>query len=196
MIIPLTNLSININDALEYYNTLRNEHMDLHWYYTKDHNEPGIIDPKNNLGKMNGWGIQTVYSDLTFPYHGDADPHDEGPEFFKPTKLVFGWAEKILSLLKQPYRSFLLVYPSGDYLGPYDPCPPPHFRFYIPIVSNDNAWLINTDTQERFLLEPGTVYLNTMEGFTELRNDGNSDMVYMQVDSPFQYLQSILDKYK
>jgi len=195
MITPI-NIKFNLDEAIDYYNNLTTNHQDLHWYYTKDHNEPGIIDPKNYLGKMHGWGLQTIYSDPTFPYHSDADPHDEGPEYFKPTKLLFGWAEQILSLLKQPYRSFLLVYPSGDYLGPYNPCPPPHFRLFIPIISNNNAWLINSDTKEKYLLTPGTVYLNTLENFTALRNDGDSDMVYMQVDSPTCYLPEILEKYK
>ena len=194
MILPI-NLEINLDEAIEYYNTLTENYQHLHWYYTKDHNEPSMIAAKNNLGKMHGWGLQTIYNDLTFPYHGDLDPHDEGPTYFKDTELVFGWSKKIMSLLKQPYRSFLLVYPSGDYLGPYDSTPPPHFRLYIPIISNDNAWLINSNTKEKYLLKPGVVYLNTFKNFTELRNDGDSDMVYMEVNSPICYLSEILEKY-
>jgi hypothetical protein len=197
MIIPLTKLKYDLNQAIDYYNTLVSDHEDLHWYYTRDHNDPSVIDPKNNLGKMNGWGLQTIYNDLKFPYHGDIDPHDEGPEYFKDTELVFGWGKEIIENFEQHYRSFLLVWPPGECLGKWTRTADPHFRMYIPILSNNQAYMIShTDPVTKVLLMPGTVYLNTMNTHTELRNDGNTDLVFLQVNSPNKFLEKTLNKFR
>jgi len=197
MIITLTKLNFNVEHAIDYYKTLLSQHDDLHWYYTQDHNNPNVIDPKNKLDAMHGWGLQTIYSDLSFPYHCDLDPHNEGPQYFKNTKLVFGWAKSMLDAVEQPYRSFVFVYPSGDYLGKFLSTPPPHFRIYMPIISNEQSWLIShTDPVTKVLLVPGSVYLNTLDVDTEIRNDGTSDLVFLETNSPIEHLEQILIKFK
>lgn len=197
MIIPLTNIPYKVDEAVEYYEELLKNYQHLHWYYTKDHNNPDIIDPKNNLGKMNGWGLQTIYNDLKFTHHCDLDPHDEGPKYFKDTELVFGWGKEMMYLFEERFRSLLFVYPPGDYLGKWNPPPPPHFRMFIPILSNDQSWLIShTDPLTKVLLTPGTVYLNTMNSYSELRNDGDTDLVFLQINSPIKFLEQTLRKFK
>ena len=183
------NIRYDINEALEYYHTLSTEFIDKRWLYTKDHNEPSVIDPKNKLDKMYGWGIQTIYKDIDFKYHCDLDPHNEGPIYFNDTVLAFGFVKRIMNLLKDPYRTFLFVYPSGNYLGPWFPTPPKHFRIYIPIISNPDAYLItHHNPGVKVPLVPGTMLLNTMDSLSELRNDGSTDLVHIEICSPYEYL--------
>jgi hypothetical protein len=193
MIIPLTNITYDVEDALEYYTELETNYSKYHWYYTKDHNEPSVIDPKNKLDKMHGWGIQTIYKDINFKYHCDLDPHNEGPEYFMDTELAFGFVKNVMNLFKDSYRTFLLVYPSGNYLGPWLPTPPKHFRIYIPILSNDDAYIITHNKPGvKVPFIPGTMLLNTMESLSELRNDGDSDLVFLELNRPYQYLEHML----
>ena len=103
------NLTYNKFDAITYYKKLQNNFKHLHWHYTKDHCDPSGIGTKNHMKNVHGWGLQTIYSDTTFPYHCDIDPHDEGPEYFKDTDLVFGFFKEIKDKFVNPYRSLQII---------------------------------------------------------------------------------------
>lgn len=195
MIVTLDNISFNKEEVLDYYKTLNEKFMHLHWYYAKDHNDPECIDSLNRLDKMHGWGLQTVLEDTNLPYHNDVDPHDEDYTHFKNTPLVFGFAERLLKFFKNPYRTFLTVYPSDQGLAPHSTSGPRHFKILVPIVSNSHANLLIVDNGEekRIPIKEGSVYLNHTSSYTGLSNDGDTDLVFIQLNSPYENLDYTLN---
>ena len=147
-------LKYNIADAVEYFNKLDTDFQHLHWFYRKHHNEPAVIEAKNNMDNVQGWGLQTIYADPSFPYHCDIDPHNEGPEYFKDTDLTFGFYKRAKELFKDPYRSFLMTFPAGHHIGKWLPTPPLHGKIFIPIKSNNSTVMISyqnkTQTKNTF----------------------------------------------
>jgi len=184
----------DIQEALDYYNTLSRNYQHLHWDYTKDHNEPTIIDPKNKLSKMHGWGLHTIYSDPTFPYHCDLDPHDEGPEWFRNTELVFGFVEKVFNFFPNAYRSCLYVHPPGTHIGRWKPAGPPHGKVVIPILSNDACFYVSHD-DPTFRVNPkvGTIYLIETDVDTEIINYGLSDQAAIVFNAPVNTFNFMLN---
>lgn len=184
MIIPL-NIKYDIAEALAYYNDLQDNHQSMHWDYTKDHNEPAAIDKKNNLSTMHGWGLHTIYNDPKFRYHCDLDPHDEGPEWFRHTELVFGFAEKVFNFFPKAYRSCLYVHPPGTHIGQWKPAGPPHGKVIIPIETNPDAFLVShEDPIVKVSPQLGTIYLIDTDAYTEVINNGTTDQTSIVFNAP------------
>jgi hypothetical protein len=171
-------INFNIGEALEYHKILTQNYQHLHWWYEKDHNDPLMIDPKNDMDIVHGWGLQTIYNDLTFPYHCDLDPHNEGPEYFKDTELVFGFFKKFKDRFSLPYRSFLLTFPPSKYIGKWIPAKPPHGKIIAPLYTNEESKVISfrPEGEMSITLEAGKIYLLETEHYAEFRNDGSSDL--------------------
>ncbi len=188
------NLKFNLDDALEYYNILKKDLNHLSWVYREHHNEPAMIDPKNNMDDVKGWGLQTIYDDPSFPYHCDLDPHDDGPEYFKDTPMVFGFFKRFIDMLKQPYRSFLFVWPSGQYIGKWMSHDPPHVFVALILQSNKDCYAYSYQSEEKVPLETGDVYLvDTTQYAAELRNDGEQDFIFIVTSVPVEYKQELID---
>ena len=189
------NLKYNIQDAVEYFNILKTDFNYLHWDYLKHHNHPIFIDAKNTIDSVNGWGLQTIYNDPTFPYHPDLDPHDEGPEYFKDTPMVFGFFKKLKDLLKQPFRSFLFNYPPNQKLGKWQASDPAHVSIIIPIIVNQDVCLIsNQEKIQTVVLEEGNVYLlDTTKYPAEFQNNSQEEITIIIISVLTEYKQEVLD---
>jgi len=189
------NLKYNADEAFEYFNTLKTNFSHLHWNYLEHHNEPTFIDPKNTIDDINGWGLQTIYDDPTFPYHPDLDPHDEGPEYFKDTPMVFGFFKRLKNLLKQPFRSFLISYPPNQKIGKWQSHLPKHVTIIIPIITNDKVCLIsNQENTQTFILEKNNIYLlDTTKYPAEFQNNSQETVTIMIASVLLEYKQEILD---
>jgi hypothetical protein len=190
------NISYDTTEAYAYYKTLCRDFKHLHWSYTRDHNNPKFIDAKNKLDSMNGWGLQTIYSDSKFPYHCDLDPHDEGPEYFKSTELVFGFSEKLLNFFPRPYRSFLFVHPPNTHIDKWLPSGPPHGKVIIPISTGPKTLLISHDSPPTKIIPvPGIIYLVETDVYTEIINEGSEDDVFLVFNIPvstFNYIKNVV----
>jgi len=177
----------DVDYAVQYYNELTLSKQQLHWHWYNDHPDHDMVDPKNNILDMHGWGLQTIYKDKQFPYHIDIDPHDDGPELFTDTELVFGFAKQLLSMYPSGYRPFLLVLPPGNFVDKWKPPPssPVHDMMFVPIISNNKCTLMShTIPVIQYQLVPGTTVLATTNADTELRNDGDTDLVFILFNLP------------
>ena len=190
-----TNILFDSTEALNYFNSLKNDFQSLSWNFDRDHPAPQIIDPSNRVTGHNGWGIQTT-GDVNLPYFIDVDPHDQHPSEFKNTPLVFGFAEKVLSVFDEPFRSFLLCLPPGFHIPQYPvpPAGPAHFRVILPIVMNGGFSVVTDDApSDRIEFKVGQVYLlETDESSYEIKNQGTSEEVLLVFQVPLNYL----DKFK
>jgi hypothetical protein len=174
------NLTYNVFDAIEYYKKLQNNFKQLHWHYTKDHCDPRGIGTKNHMDNVHGWGLQTVYADITFPYHCDIDPHDEGPEYFKDTELVFGFFKEIKAKFVNPYRSFLMTFPAHHNIGRWLPGGPPHGKVFIPIITNSQATITDLTNNQTVILKEGNVYMFDMTtNYGEFKNEGDTAITFI-----------------
>jgi hypothetical protein len=182
--IKILDITFDPEDATSYLNTLDADYQHYHWEYVKHHPDPRGLGDNNCLKSMHAYGLQTVYEDTTFPYHCDIDPHDEGPEYFKDTELVFGFFKDIKDKFKNVYRAFVMTLPPDNFIGKWTVGPRVHSKIFIPIVTNGTAWLrYFTDGQEyRVIPELGKVYQIDMamnENYAEIINDGDSDITFI-----------------
>jgi hypothetical protein len=142
---------------------------------------------------VHGWGLQTIYADLSFPYHGDIDPHDEGPEYFKDTEMVFGFFKAIKDKFEQPYRSFLLTFPPKHYIGKWTPSGPPHGKIFIPIITNNNTVIVDLTNDRQVLFELGKIYLFDMtSSYGEFKNDGETGITFITFNIPQNSIKQTL----
>jgi hypothetical protein len=145
------------------------------------------------MDNVSGWGLQTIYADLRFPYHCDIDPHDEGPEYFKDTELVFGFFKDIKDKFVDPYRSFLMTFPAKHKIGKWLPGGPPHGKVFIPIVTNDSTTITDLTNDQTVVLEVGKSYMFDMTtNYGELKNDGDSDITFITFNVPEKTFNHVL----
>lgn len=189
------NLKYNIEEAKEYLSILGRDYMHLHWNYRKDHNDPGSIDPKNFMDDVHGWGLQTIYDDPDFPYHCDIDPHNEEHMFFKDTPMVFGFFERLKSKFENPYRAFLMHFPSHHYIGKWLPTIPLHGKIFLPISTNKECFFVSyADKSNPVLFEEGNIYLFDMtEHYGEFHNNGDTEISFITFNVPKETFPNILN---
>lgn len=186
------NLSFDVNEALAYYETLNNDYKHLHWFYLKDHNDPKFIDPKNKMDDMNGWGLQTIYNDMSFPYHCDLDPHNEGPKYFKSTPLVFGFAERLLNFFPSPYRTCLYIHTPTTHINKWMPGGPKHVKVILPLRTNSKSLLTShTMPVTEVHPVPGKVYLVKPTNPIEVINLGETDDIFIVFNVPEERLSDV-----
>lgn len=189
-----TNIHFDPIEAYEYYQILCRDFKHLHWGYLKDHNDPKFTDPKNKIDDMNGWGLQTIYNDPLFPYHCDLDPHDEGPIFFKPTPLIFGFAERLLALFQSPYRACLYVHPPKSHIDKWMAGGPPHGKIVVPISTNASTLLTSHNLPPTKIVPlPGNIYLVETNVEAEIINNGLQDDVFISFNVPIDTFSAVLD---
>lgn len=188
------NVTYDPQEALEYFEGLQQHYSNMSWDLVKDHNDPDVIDPKNNLHNIYGWGLQTIFNDLDFPFHSDIDPHNEGPDSFKNTKLVHGFAEKVLSTFNKPFRSFLMSFPPGSYIGPRFPHNPRHVEIIVPIITNSKFKFKMGNEQEQVYdnIEPGTMLMIDFPYKVSHYNEGDSNVVGIIFKVLYEYKDEIL----
>lgn len=184
------NLHYDTNEALFYYQELKNNFSNLKWVYFDDHNNLSVIEAKNSMNKTAGWGLQTIYDDPDFPYHCDLDPHDEGPEYFKDTKMVFGFFEKTKKLFPEMFRSFLFVFQPKEYIGKWIPTLPEHDKIFIPINCNSDTKLISHGKETIIkTLRAGQILLLETKHYAEFRNDGDTESSFITFNVPVCHRQ-------
>lgn len=175
------------HDALRYFTILHKNYTRYLWNYVKDHNDPRSLGEHFSLKTMTGFGLQTIYSDPTFPYHCDIDPHDEGPEYFKDTPLVFGFFKDMKEKFPNVYRSFLMNFQPGDYIGKYTAGANPHTRIFIPIITNGTSWLHSySDSRYSVVPEVGKIYAVDMfdrDTYISINNEGSSPISFIMFSS-------------
>jgi hypothetical protein len=187
------NITYNISDAVDYFEILKSDFQKLHWKYREHHCDPRGIEDKNVMDNIHGWGLQTIYADPMFPYHCDIDPHDEGPEYFKDTALVFGFFKELKNKFLKPYRSFLMTFPPKHYIGKWLPGGPPHGKVFIPIVTNNKTAIIDLTNNQIVPFKLGKIYMFDMTtDYGEFKNDGDTEITFITFNIPADTFHHIL----
>jgi hypothetical protein len=115
----LTNLNftVDIDELRDYYHTLKDQHSDLNWSWSKcgsdiidQWRDAAHSDPANLL--THGWAIQSNLKDLSLPCPPWNISKHEIVEY-RNTKLAFGIIEKLQSAIPYGYRWAVSVQPSG-----------------------------------------------------------------------------------
>ena len=184
--IKVHNSTYDVDAAIDYFKILKNSFEHYHWYFVKHHNDPRGIGDNLILDATHGYGLQTIYNDLTFPYHMDIDPHDEGPEYFKDTELVFGFFKDVKAQFSNVYRSFLLTIPPGNGIPKWSGGNTLHSKIIIPIETNDSQWLhYYSDTVDKVSPELGKIYqIDMVKIYAGLINNGDTDISFIVFNIP------------
>lgn len=197
-------LTFDPNNAYRYLSLLKKNYNHLHWHYEKNHNDYRAIysndhmqdTTKNNMLSVHGWGLQTIYNDPLFPYHCDIDPHDEGPEYFKDTPLVFGFFQDVKKHFDDIFRSFVMCFPAGSHIGKWKTqSGTEHVKVFLPIISNSGSFIYSYNNKiQKVCLNEGNIFvLDNSENFGELRNDGEDEISFITFNAPKKFLSKILE---
>jgi len=100
----LDNVEFNFDELVDYYHDLKNHHQDMKW-------EP---PPGEFADLICSWAIQTKMKNPDLPcdpYHlPDTVTEDYNSDFNSPTKLVFGFAKKIIETFSDIKQTVITVH--------------------------------------------------------------------------------------
>jgi len=184
----LDNVEFNFDELVDYYHDLKNHHQDMKW-------EP---PPGEFADLICSWAIQTKMKNPDLPcdpYHlPDTVTEDYNSDFNSPTKLVFGFAKKIIETFSDIKQTVITVhYP--DTILPWhidtEEYLEDHYKIHIPIETNTQSYFRYRD--EQFVLQTGHVYLvNTgIEHSTE--NRGLTERAHLIFKVPVRYISELLN---
>lgn len=185
-LLELDNIKFNFNELLEYYDTVKNNFEYLKWII------PEIPDHEISKG-LYGYAILTNKENIDEPVDPPGTRKDKKryEPLIKHTKIVFGFAERLLE--KIPYQEELVItgHPSGVGI-PTHVDKDEHLRIHFPIISNKNSeFIINGNT---YILEPGKVYIvNTKRSHTTL-NNGDDDRVHLHFKIPIGRIKELINQ--
>jgi hypothetical protein len=116
--------------------------------------------------------------------------------YFKPTPLVFGFAERLLSIFPDPYRACLYVHAPTTHINRWEPGGPKHGKIVVPIKTNSKS-LITCHTTPIVQVNPklGIIYFIKPTHPLETINLGDADDVFIVFNIPEEHFE-IVDNLK
>ena len=170
-IIPLDN-EFNLNELLEYYNTLERDYQHLKWTFKNDVED---ADKGHKHDGIFGWGIQSNLNDLSKPCP-PYDIHKERTDVYRDTELVFGFAKKIIDYFPGVRQLGIAGHPHGvEILQHKDN--DEFYKIHIPIITNDEAYFVFGD--DNYVMKPGKMYFVETEIMHGTVNNGLTPRVHM-----------------
>lgn len=170
-IIPL-DVEFDLNELIDYYDTLERDYQRLKWTF-KDDVEDADKGHKHN--GIFGWGIQSNLTDLNKPCP-PYDIHKERTKIYRDTDLVFGFAKKIIDFFPEVRQLGIAGHPHGvEIMQHVDN--DEYYKIHIPIISNPQAYFTFSDT--KYVMEPGRMYFVETEIMHGTVNDGDNTRVHM-----------------
>lgn len=179
LITRLDNFKFNPQELVDYYNQLEVNYQDMKWAVA-DHNIQ-IDSAEHNAGGFYNWAIQTDLKDSSKPCPAyeiglDKSQVDILARYAKPTKLIFGFAEKLLSRFLDASQTLVVVHPPGCRLG-FHIDTGDYVKIHIPIKTNNES--IFEYENESFKMEVGYAYMARVDVPHATNNLGNSDRVHL-----------------
>jgi len=181
-ILTKLNFSVDINELLDYYNTLDTQYQQLDWSWlkcgdtiVKQWRDAAYVDPANLL--THGWAIQSNLKDITLPCPPWNISTLETVEY-RNTELAFGIIERLQTAIPYGYRWAVSVQPPGGKVSLHsdqeDEC-----TVWIPIYTEGVAiTFVTPEKNIGYCLDSdGSAYLldTTVPHFTY--NDSKQDRV-------------------
>lgn len=172
------NISIDINKAQDYYNTLVREYHHKKWEY--------LLGDKT----ISGWSLHILHGVTgNFGFY-DINSEPLGVENYYRSEICFGWAEEILNLFPYGYRAGIGVSPAGTVVPPHiDENWKDMMRLHIPINTNPGyVW----HTHEPDLhMELGSIYLVDTSYQHATANNGTTPRVHLGMNIPRRNIDDI-----
>lgn len=186
----LSNIHFSMQELIEYYDIVVSKFDQLQWTV------PSGVDTKtHSVSKMYSWAIQSNLNDPTVPcppYHIDGiDNVIESDQFNVPTKLIFGFAEKLIHAFPNVRQTSIAGHPPGTKIDLHSDNDE-FLKIHIPIKTNPNAWFCFED--EKFNLEVGSAYMVNTSILHGTDNLGSTDRVHLIFKFAVKDASAILTK--
>jgi hypothetical protein len=185
----LENVVFSYDDLLSYYEQVITDHQDLKWIPSN-----GVDKKTHNVSELYSWAIQSNLKDPTKPcppYHIDSmEEISENNDCRVPTKLIFGFAKKIIETIPEVRQLGIAGHPPGTRIDLH-PDNSEFLKIHIPIKTNPDAWFIFED--ERFNLKTGHAYFVNTTLLHGTNNQGNTDRIHLIFKFPASIAEIILN---
>lgn len=190
-IIELTNIKFNYSDLENYWKTVKNNFSYLQWTIKEKHLPPDKF-AQSTLG-IYGYGILSNLDNVDLPCNppGNSNKDSKNKIFNKPTKLVFGIAEKILQEIPNCEELSITAHPPNTGIPPHID-KDNHVRIHLPIYSNSQSWFCHGST--KINLTPGKAYIVNTKRIHSTMNEGICDRIHLMFKIPYSLVNQFLNK--
>ena len=189
-ILELPNVKFDVDEVVNYWNIVNTDYNYLKWTIT-DRDVPPDTPGVSTIG-IYGYGILSNLDDVNLPCNppGNSNKDPNHMNFTKPTKLVFGIAEKILKQFPKCEELSITAHPPGTSI-PSHIDKGIHIRIHIPITTNEYAWFQHGAT--KLNLEVGKAYIVNTKRLHSTVNHGTSDRIHILFKVPYALVSQILN---
>lgn len=177
----LDNVQFSYDELVDYYETVKSQYDHLRWV-------PDGYDQKDHaVNNIYGWAIQSNYTDPEIPcppYHFDHEcvVKDPNESFSIPTKLIFGFAKKIIDTFPEVRQTVLSAHPPGTVINQHIDNTE-YFKIHIPIYTNNKSYFVFGD--EKYVLEQGKAYFINTKYMHGTENAGDTERVHLIFKIPY-----------
>lgn len=166
--IRLDKFKFNLQELVDYYNTLETNYKHMRWDATVGRSKDYVSDNTNhNYDGWHSYAILTRKNHTTTPQPAwrlnDSPEADDNDRYDTPTELFFGFAKKFFENVPGCVQLGIVVHPPGGTIKLHiddDDDDEGNIKLHFPIISTPESFWIWED--EEVVLEPGYGYaLNT-----------------------------------
>ena len=197
-ILTKLNFSVDINELLDYYNTLDTQYQHLDWSWlkcgdsiVKQWRDAAYADPANLL--THGWAIQSNLKDISLPCPPWNISTLETVEY-RNTELAFGIIERLQKYMPYTYRWAVSVQPPGGKVSLHSD-QEDEVTVWIPIMTSGNCiTFVDQDISHNLNLNAdGSAYLldTTIPHYTS--NDTENTRVTVIFRLNQKHISDIMD---
>lgn len=191
---PLDNITFNFQELVDYYQELKNNYQYLKW----------VPNPELGYKDVYSWAIQTNLENNNIaaaPYNlpgewlGIEQRKINNTKFNTPTKLIFGFAEKVLNMFPSAKHCVIITHGPGFIIPPHiddsEGQDEDHIKIHVPIESNDQSYF--EFGEEQYVMTTGKFYLvNTMLEHSTI-NLGLTERSHLIFKIPLAEINKIID---
>ena len=179
-------IQFSFKDLERYLQDLETDYKSLKW--TSDLKESVNDHSKHKIDGVYGWGIQSNLSDLETPCP-PYNVHKHGTDDYKDTQLVFDFAERIRKTFPYSRQLSIAAHPPGTKIN-FHVDTDSYLKIHVPIKTNNSAFFFFED--EKFVLQPGKMYLVNTTKLHGTVNEGNSYRIHLFFKIPADKVDEVL----
>lgn len=163
------------------------EHLYQHLKWTSELKEDATGHQKHSIDGVYGWGIQSNLEDLNIPCP-PYNVHKNGTDNYRDTSLVFGFADLIRTTIPYSRQLSIAAHPPGTTINLHTDSDN-YLKIHIPIKTNNNAYF--NFEGEKFVLQPGKMYLVNTNELHGTSNEGDTYRTHLFFKIPVDKIDEI-----